>query len=164
MISIARIGRESADIVANLAELYLHDMAEWFRFDSNERGRYGYDLDMHWARGDRFYLAHSDGALAGFAIVGSGEPWLGAQSYDVNEFFVMRRHRKSGVSDALARTIWDAERGRWIVRVFEGNLPAVPFWRGVIASYTDGDFGVERRFHNNRWWLFFTFSNAEPET
>jgi len=160
-VSIARVGTESAELVANLAELYMHDMAQWFVFDAYPDGRYRYDLTAHWARGDRFYLARVGEALAGFAIVGSGAQWLGADSYDVNEFFVVRRHRQSGVSDALARAIWAAEPGRWMVRVFEGNLPAVPFWRGAIARYTGGDYREERRFHNSRWWLFFTFSNTE---
>jgi predicted acetyltransferase len=161
MISVARIGTESAEIVANLSELYMHDMAEWFLFDSYPDGRYRYDLAAHWQRGDRFYLVRVDDALAGFAIVGSGAQWLDADSRDVNEFFVVRRYRKAGVGEAMARAIWAAEPGRWIVRVFEGNVPAVPFWRGAIARYTGGDYHEERRQHNARPWVFFTFSNVE---
>jgi len=155
-----RVGTEAAPIVANLFEFYLHDMAEWFLFDTDEEGRYGYDITRHWQRGDRFYLARVDGAIAGFALVGSGAEWLGGESRDVNEFFVVRRYRKAGVGDALARAIWDAERSRWIVRVFEGNVPAVPFWRGAIARYTEGDYREERRVSNGRQWIYFTFSNA----
>ena len=161
MISVARVGTESAGIIANLCVLYMHDMAEWFLFDTDAEGRYGYDLTAHWQRGDRFYLARVDDAIAGFAVVGSGAQWLDASSRDVNKFFVVRRYRKAGVGDAMARAIWAAEPGGWSVRVFEGNVPAVPFWRGAIARFTDGHYREERRFHNTRQWLFFTFSNAE---
>jgi predicted acetyltransferase len=135
-------------------------MAEWFRFDTDADGRYAYDMTRHWERGDRAYLARVDGVLAGFALVGPAPAWLAdPTACDVEEFFVIRRHRHSGVADRLARTIWDAEPGRWRVRVFEGNVPAVPFWRRIIGAYTNHTHTEERLFNNDRHWVVFAFSN-----
>jgi predicted acetyltransferase len=160
-VTIARVGREADTILANLFDHYLHDMAEWFLFDADVDGRYRYDLERHWARGDRVYLARVDGRLAGFALVGPTQPFIDdPNAHDVCEFFVVRRYRRAHVGEALARFIWDAEPGRWLVRVFEGNKPAIPFWRDVVARYTDRHYVEERRFHNNKWWAFFTFANG----
>jgi predicted acetyltransferase len=159
-ITITRVGPEANTVVTNLFEHYLYDMAEWFLFDSGPDGLYHYDMAHHWARGDRVYLARVDNVLAGFAVVGPAPEWLDdPTARDVEEFFVMRRHRHAGVADLLARTIWDAERGRWRVRVFEGNVPAVPFWRRIVGAYSDNSHTEERRFNNGRNWVVFGFSN-----
>ena len=163
--SIERVGVESANILANLFELYLHDMAEWFRFDTQADGRYGYDLTRHFERGDRIYLARVGTAPAGFALVGPAPEWLAdPTANDVEEFFVVRRHRHSGLADNLARTIWDAQPGRWRVRVFEGNVPAVPFWRRVVAAYSGDQYTEERHVNNSRNWVVFGFVNTRTPT
>jgi predicted acetyltransferase len=160
-LEVTRVGRDANTIVTNLFEFYMHDMAEWFRFDTDVDGKYHYDLDRHWDRGDRFYLARVDGALAGFAVVGPPLPFIeDPNARDINEFFVLRRYRRERIGEHLARAVWDAEPADWLVRVFEGNRPAVPFWRGAIARYTDDRYVEERRFHNEKWWAFFTFSNG----
>jgi predicted acetyltransferase len=159
-ITITRVGPESNTVVTNLFEHYLYDMAEWFLFDTGPDGLYHYDMARHWARGDRVYLARVGEAPAGFAVVGPAPEWLeDPTARDVEEFFVVRRHRHAGVADLLARTIWDAERGRWRVRVFEGNVPAVPFWRRIVGEYTNRTYTEERRFNNGRHWVVFGFSN-----
>ena len=157
-VKIVRVGAEAHGVIANLFELYMHDMAEWFQFDIGTDGRYGYDLNNYWQQGDRAYLAWAGDALAGFALVGAVPDWLDDQTgNDVAEFFVLRRHRHRGVADRLARTIWDEEPGRWCVRVFEGNVPAVPFWRRIVAAYADNDYTEARLFNNERAWVVFRF-------
>src|SRR5260370_16069679 len=119
-LTIDRVGPESTEILANLFQHYLHDMAEWFEFDVGNDGCYGYDRWPHWQHQDPVYLARVNGALAGFAIVASAERWTNdANVRDVREFFVVRRHRHSGVGEVLARKIWDEHPGEWLVRVLE---------------------------------------------
>jgi len=161
-LTVERIDESSNEIVANLFEYYLHDMAEWFLFDIGDNGRYGYDLSRHWQRGDEFYLARSAGHLAGFALIGSAKPWLqGGDGHDVEEFFVLRRYRHSGIAEALAKHVWNVHPGHWLVRVYERNLPAIPFWRKAISRYTQDRQIEERRIVNGKAWSFFHFkSNA----
>ena len=144
-------------VLANLLELYLHDMAEWFEFDLRADGRYGYELTADKA----VYLIRVDGALAGFALTHSAAPWLDEpDALDVDEFFIVRRFRRHGLGAYVARWLWERHPGRWLVRVYEANLPAVPFWRGTIAAFTDQDFTEERRFINEKPWRFFSFDSA----
>jgi predicted acetyltransferase len=158
-IDLERIGRESDPVLRNLFELYLHDMAEWFRFDTGADGRYGYDTEAAvWAPGYEVFLARSDGVLAGFAIVGAAPEWYEhPEVEDVHEFFVIRKFRHAGVGQHMATMLWDRTPGEWLVRVFEANQPAVPFWRSTIAAYTDGAYLEERRLRNDRPWRFFRF-------
>ena len=144
-------------VLANLFELYLHDMAEWFGFDLRADGRYGYELTDAKAP----YLVRADGALAGFALTHSAAPWLDdPDSMDVDEFFIVRRFRRHGLGAHVASWLWDRYPAPWLVRVFEANVPAVPFWRGTIAAYTAQAFAEERRIIDDKPWRFFTFDSA----
>ena len=160
--SVERVDESANAVVTNLFNYYLHDMAEWFVFDVEEDGRYGYDFSRHWERGDEVYLARVDGKLAGFALIASAKPWLqNGDGHDVEEFFVLRRYRRTGAGEALANAVWEMHRGQWLVRVYEGNLPAIPFWRKIISRYTGDRQIEERRIVNGKAWSFFHFkSNA----
>jgi predicted acetyltransferase len=159
--TVERIDQSSNVIICNLFEYYLHDMAEWFRFDTGDDGHYHYDMAPHWQRGDEVYLLRCAGKLAGFALVTSAKPWLnGADGYDVEEFFVVRRYRHTGAGDALARAIWAMHPGEWLVRVYEGNVPAIPFWRKIISRYANDRQIEERRIVNGKAWSFFHFKSG----
>jgi predicted acetyltransferase len=87
------------------------------------------------------FLLRVDGRLAGFAIVDSGSRLSGDQGvFDMAEFFVARTARRRGVGAAAARALFDHFGGRWEVRQTAENLPALAFWRAVIADYTGGTF------------------------
>ena len=160
-LTVERIDESSNALIANLFNLYMHDMAEWFLFDTEEDGRYGYDMAKHWARGDEIYIARCAGKLAGFTIVSSAKPFLnGGDGLDVEEFFLIRRYRHTGAGETLARAIWDKHPGQWLVRVYEGNLPAIPFWRKIISRYTHDRQIEERRIVNGKAWAYFHFKNA----
>ena len=49
--------------------------------------------------------------------------------------------------------------GQWLVRVYERNLPAIPFWRKAISSYTQDRQIEERRSVNGKPRSFFHFKN-----
>jgi predicted acetyltransferase len=157
-LTVERVDASSNEVMTNLFNYYLHDMAEWFRLDVEANGRYAYDFTRHWQRGDEVYLARCGGKLAGFALVASAAPWLpDGDGHDVEEFFVLRPYRHSGIAEALANRIWNLHAGRWLVRVYEGNVPAMPFWRKAIARYSQGRQIEERRVVNGKAWSFFHF-------
>ncbi len=159
-LTLERVDEASHALMTNLFEFYLHDMAEWFLFDTDDTGRYGYDMSKHWQRGDEVYIARYAGKLAGFALVTSAKPFLNdGDGFDVEEFFIIRRYRHTGAGEALANTIWDMHPGRWLVRVYEGNLPAIPFWRKIVSRYAKGAHTEERRIVNGKAWAYFHFQN-----
>ena len=160
---VRRVDRSHDATLRNLFEHYLHDMAEWFQFDYAANGRYEFDTATYWNNGVDAWFAYVGDIPIGFALIGSAQEFIGDPlAKDMDEFFVVRRYRRSGVGRDFARRVWDVYRGRWLVRVFQGNVPAVPFWRGAIAQYTNHSFAEETRTVRDRQWSYFTFDNSTP--
>jgi predicted acetyltransferase len=127
--------------LANLLELYLHDMSEAFPMRISEEGRFGYAwLPTYWAEPERrsAYFIRKDGGLAGFVLVTCGspanpEPEPGV--LDVAEFFVLRRYRRHGVGRAAIHQLWDMRPSHWFARVSEGNATGLAFWPKAVSTY-----------------------------
>jgi len=155
---VNRVDRSSDEVLANLFEHYMHDMAEWFDFDTKTDGRYAYPTDTIWDRGLDVFFAYAGAIPIGFALVGSAAAWIGdAAARDLHEFFVIRRYRRNGVGRALADHVWHRYPGPWLVRVYQGNSPAVPFWRSAVAAYTGARYREEARTIDGRRWSYFSF-------
>jgi predicted acetyltransferase len=129
-----------APLLANLLELYMHDLSKAFAVvQLGSDGRFGYPrLASYWAEPEaRFpFLIRQRGKVVGFVLAQRGSPMSDDPDvFDVAEFFVLRSVRRSGVGARAAELLWDRLPGRWIVRVSEANLGALPFWTRVIQSY-----------------------------
>ena len=126
-------------VLENLFQLYVHDFSAFLagQLELDDDGRFPpYPLG-DWFDGspDRSaFFIRADGALAGFALVNrvshSGLPL----DWNVAEFFVVRKHRRSGVGIAAAHLLWGRYPGTWEAAVARRNLPALAFWRGAVAS------------------------------
>lgn len=132
-----------AALLANLLELYVHDMSEVFPdIELGPDGRFGYQrLPLYWSEpGRRFaFLIRYRERLAGFALATRGSPVSeDPDVLDIAEFFVLRGLRRTGVGRSAARLLWQRLPGHWVVRVAEGNVGAVRFWTGIIGEYTAG--------------------------
>jgi predicted acetyltransferase len=132
-----------AVLLANLLELYIHDLSEVFPLvELGEDGRFGYEkLPLYWSEPEhRFpFLIRCGTRVVGFVLVTRGSPVSNEPDvFDVAELFVMRRYRRSGVGRRAILLLWDRLPGRWIVRVSDGNAGALPFWERVIAEHTSG--------------------------
>ncbi len=153
----------AAPLLANLLELYIHDLSEIFPIDLGPDGRFGYDrLALYWSEpATRYaYLMKCGSGVAGFALVTRGSPASeDPNALDVAEFFVLRRHRRSGVGRLAALALWDELPGRWVVRVSEANRAGLPFWGEVIRAYTGGDFAESTRPGSPNAWRVFTFES-----
>lgn len=152
-------------LLANLLELYIHDLSEAFpNIELGRDGRFGYPkLALYWSEPERRFplLLRCDGRVAGFALVTRGSPASeDPEVFDVAEFFVLRRYRRSGVGRRAAILLWKRFPGRWIVRVSEGNRGALPFWTGVIAEFTQGAATAHQRPGDPHPWRVFSFMSA----
>ena len=157
-LDLRRVDRSQEEVVRNLMEHYCHDMAEWFLLDANEDGNYSYPAHKIWNDVVHVYLAYLGRIPVGFALIGSAEPFVGdSAARDLDEFFVVRRHRRSGIGQALATHMWEQYPGKWLVRVYQGNRSAILFWQRAIARYTDGRFQEEERSVSGRPWSYFSF-------
>ena len=128
-------GPEHQALLANLLELYIHDFTEFVPKDVSEDGRFGYNhLPLYWSDPlRRPYLARLDGSWAGFALV---QKLADPDVWDMAEFFVLRRYRRTGLGTEFALRLWQTCPGPWQVRVRAANPPAIAFWKACIENLT----------------------------
>jgi predicted acetyltransferase len=160
-IRLERASSEMRDVLANLLELYSHDLSDAFAIDVGADGRFGYPkLDLYWSSPDSHYafVFRCGGHIAGFALVTRGSPLTEDPSdLDVAEFFVLRRYRRIGVGRQAACALWDTLTGRWVVRVSETNRAALTFWIDVVRRYTGGKYTEASRDSAGHRWRVFSF-------
>lgn len=162
-VRFERVEATAAPVLENLFEHYLYDMAEWFGFDTHEDGLYHYPAQASWEDGREMHFAYAGALPVGFARVGSAADWIGdPAARDLQEFFVMRRYRRQGLGRAFATHVFGCYPGAWLVRVFRGNRPALPFWREAISAYTGGELAEAERTVDDKVWSFFTFVSRPP--
>ena len=138
-VEVAPAAADEAPILANLLELYAHDLSDVFDLSLQPTGRFGYPaLARYWRDEGRFpFLVRVGGELAGCALVARGSPLRDDPAvWDVAEFFIARRYRRRGVGAAAAAALWQRFPGTWEVRVLERNAPAQAFWRAAIGAFT----------------------------
>ena len=152
-IELVRATRDLSSVLGNLFQYYAYDFSEIVGADVSEDGRFTHPpLAGYWEDSRRHpFLARVDGAFAGFALVHQrSRITADPDTWDVAEFFVMRRYRRRGVGAAVATLVFDSFRGPWEVRQLFANEGATAFWRRVIAGYTKGRF-AETVVDDNRW-------------
>jgi predicted acetyltransferase len=134
-------GAANAELLENLAQLYSHDMSEywpdpvfplldqtgrftlWFRL-----GEYLQSLNQE------AYLLCAQGRPAGFALIDRVSSAAGP-GWRISEFFVMRRHRRTGLGRRAAHSLFARHPGPWEVAVMRSNAPAARFWRAATRSF-----------------------------
>lgn len=147
-----RIARpEDFPALEQMLELYQHDLSDIWDQDLEADGRYGYDLARHrTGKTSHAHLALVDGRFAGFALVA---PAIVTRTEGcwMEQFFILRKYRRSGVGEALALDVFRRHPGLWEVGQMPANLPAQAFWRKVIGRVTGGNF-IEVEVTEG-WWL-----------
>lgn len=148
-------------ILANLLELYLHDFSEFHHLEVGANGRFGYpNLPLYWSDPDRHaFLIKINNKLAGFALIKKVPDASTCQSaWDMAEFFILRRYRRSGMGTRAAHEVWKRFPGPWKVRVMQSNTSALHFWTHAIRKFTgraNSDF-IE---NEGQTWHIFMFES-----
>jgi predicted acetyltransferase len=153
-----------APVLANLLELYAHDLSDAFALELGADGRFGYEkLPLYWSEPERRFpfLIRSGIRVAGLALITRGSPASDdSDDFDVAEFFILRRHRRCGVGRRAAFLLWDRFPVRWIVRVSQANHAGCQFWARVITEYTGGRLVESTRPGSPHAWRVFCFDSA----
>jgi predicted acetyltransferase len=140
-------------VLRHLMELYQYDFSEFDGADPGPFGLYDYPyLDHYWVEHERHpFLVRVDGNLAGFVLVARYNYLTGLKdTWVMAEFFIMRKYRRQGVGDHVARYIFNQFPGTWQVGQITENPSAIAFWRKVIAHYTQNNF-QEYDLDNENW-------------
>jgi predicted acetyltransferase len=172
-IEILKATRADTPLLRHLYELYCHDFSEFTGSDVSATGLYtddqfltGYWTQPNWSA----FLVRVDGYWAGFAwmlkttlfepgmIETLGLQMAGLLDEDhgkgehilMEEFFIMRKYRRKGIGEQVARRLFDMFPGVWEVSEMVENTPAQAFWRKVISRYTGGNY-VEVTLDSEMW-------------
>lgn len=133
-----------------MLELYQYELSDIWDQDLDETGEYGYALDRYWqAAGNYPYVALAGGHYVGLALVDDrvklpeGQFWM-------DQFFVLKKYRREGIGNELARRVIAQHPGRWQIGQMTENTGARFFWRQVIERVTRGAF--EEQKLTSGWW------------
>lgn len=147
-VSLAEAGPDDIPVLRRLMQLYLYDLGSVDGWDIGRDGLFGNAerIERFWTEPRRHsFLVRVDGILAGFALVRDEAWFAGAGTREVSEFFVLRRYRRHGIGERVARRLFDRFPGPWEVVEMESNVDAQAFWRAVIGRYTGGAFDDSER-------------------
>ena len=112
---LRRIELEDREILANLIEKYDYEFSQYDNRDVNKLGLYGYEyLDYYWTEDKRWaYFIEVDGKLAGFVMIIDLPEVEGTETdFQIAEFFVMYKYRRSGVGKQAFFQVLGKHKGR----------------------------------------------------
>ena len=160
-LHILLIDRAHDAVLAPLLKQYCTEMRAWITPIADAEG-FTYPPEKLWNDDTAVYLAYVGDVPAGFALVGSAERYIGdPQVRDVVEFFVAAHFRRNGFGRAMAAYLWSQYPGDWLVRVYQGNSPAMRFWAGAVAHYSSGVYREDVRSIAGNAWSYFTFAPSD---
>jgi len=141
-VSVAVLAADERHILENLFQLYVHDFSEnWAGTPQGELENDGkfsaYPwFDHYWQDKTRIpLLIRNDGHIAGFALLNAVGHTKAAVDRNMAEFFIVRKHRRSGVGSKAVDWIFRRYPGTWEVAVVRANTKAFAFWRNVIEHH-----------------------------
>jgi len=139
-VRLGPVLREQEPVLQNMMQLYIHDFSQFWagtsKGDLRADGRFQrYPLTSYWTDPNRsaWFIWRGD-ILAGFALVNDHAHSGQAIDHSVAEFFVLRKHRGSGVAAQAAHLVFATRSGRWEVAVARKNSAALRFWRRAVAA------------------------------
>jgi predicted acetyltransferase len=164
-VTLQRASIDDESLLENLLELYMHDMSEFFPLKLNSLGRFCYDrLPLYWSQPESrwAYIVRVDEEVAGCALVAQGSvASTDAAVFDLNEFFVLRSHRRQGIGQRAANLLWNKQPGKWIVRVEQTNQRALHFWDTTIRSYAGTSASTSELTGKTNRYLVYRFASGD---
>ncbi len=141
---------EDFPALQQMLELYQYDLSDVWLQETDAEAKFGFDLARN-KLGLRFHahVALEGSQYVGFALVAPAIVTRKEGSW-MEQFFIMKRYRRSGAGRALALHVFRNHPGLWEVGQMPDNLPAQAFWREVISTNTAGAY-VELQVTEG-WW------------
>ncbi len=145
-----RASADDFDAVQQMLELYQYELSDIWPQDLDRFGRFGYDLSRHKKAERSFaYVVLSEGLYAGLALVAPAAVTRTEGAW-MEQFFVLKRYRRTGAGRALALHVFASHPGLWEVGQMPANLAAQAFWRKVIGEFTGGAY--TELVVTSGWW------------
>lgn len=150
-------------LIDDMLQAYALDLLPYMDIPRSENGRFEYpELDTYWQEPeDRFpFLIEKDGQVAGFVLVNRCFNFIDPTAWSIEEFYIAREFRRTGVGKVAARQAFHRFPGRWEVDVIASNKPALAFWDVVIGQTAAGEITRHDWSAGDISFLVYTFSVA----
>ena len=144
---------DETDVLLNLWQFYMKDLAEFRDSEVQADGRYRDDrlrtylaYEEHWP-----FLIKRKGEIVGFALVRKSKP----DTFLIGEFFIKSELRRNGVGGLAVSEILQKFLGNWEIPFQNENSNAAAFWRITIP-----ELGYAARESSILHDVWLSFSNA----
>lgn len=145
-VELKLVKEEEKRVLANMLQLYLHDITRFLHMEMNNEGLFEYKyLDNYWTNKDYIpYFIIADNKIAGFILVNNDFLALdkGKDGHNIAEFFIMNSFKRKGIGKKASHLIFDMYPGNWEVRPVLRSEEAKVFWENIIKEYTDDHYEV----------------------
>lgn len=141
MTKVVIAGLRQRPAIMNLLQLYQHYFSPMLNQEVDRSGRFNFvRLPGAWKtpRTSIPLLILEKDKIAGFSFIRRRRLMNGAKGGNLEEFFVLARHRRQGVGRRAARAIFRMFPGWWQVKVLLKNKDGRRFWRDVIRKESNG--------------------------
>lgn len=145
-INLTPATAEQMPVIQNMARFYAYDLSkscgfyEVFDWSFPENGLYeALDVSKYWQPNHYPFTIRVDGELAGFALINK----IGSVSnidWNMGEFFIVGKFQGKGIGRQIAFELFNRFPGQWEVMQMPPNLPAIRFWKKIVAEYSNNQF------------------------
>ena len=149
-LELRKARTEDFPALQQMLELYQYDISDIYLQDTDAEVKYGYDLDR-FKKDERCfaYIALDGSQYIGFALVAPAAVTL-KEGYWMEQFFILKRYRRSGAGRTLALFAFQHHPGSWEVGQMTRNYAAQAFWRKVVSTASEGTF-IELQLTEGSW-------------
>jgi len=146
-IKVIPASKEAMPVIQNMARFYAYDLSkscgfyELFDWSFPENGLYeALDVSKYWNEPNRYpFLIRVDDELAGFVLINKVGS-MPSIDWNMGEFFIVGKFQGKGIGKQVAIELFDQFSGQWEVMQMPPNIPAIKFWRKIIADYSNNQF------------------------
>jgi len=163
--SLRKIVSGQKQTLENLYSYYVYDFSKILPISPQADGRFTFDsksLEHYWLKPDHHpYFIDCNNELAGFALIRhfpAHEP-----VWDVDQFFILNKHKGRGVGKHALAKIVALHPGRWQVRVLQENIAALGFWQAAIRALVGEQFKTAVEHDGKSNMVFLRFSVLAEE-
>lgn len=133
-------------VIQNMARFYAYDLSkscgfyQLFDWSFPENGLYeAHDMSKYWNPDCYPFMIRVDDELAGFVLINKMGS-IPSIDWNMGEFFIVGKFQGKGIGRQVAFEVFNKFPGQWEVMQMPPNLPAIKFWKKVIAEYSNNQF------------------------
>lgn len=137
---------EQIPVIQNMARFYAYDLSkscgfyQLFDWAFPENGLYeALDISTYWQPDCYPFIIRIDGELAGFVLINKIDS-IATIDWNMGEFFIVGKFQGQGIGRQVAFDIFNKFPGYWEVMQMPPNLPAIKFWKKIVAEYSNEQF------------------------